>query len=211
MCQLRSDRPEAYPLLDFTQRDNDLAIQNSIKSDCYHLWRRCNAVLFTNRASLFSSNFKIHFQKVRIAIDPARRTSLSYRSRSDELRHPNDKKAFGHKKSDLYFTKIFGSTALDLRSVSVIFSFTRRRITPRHQHKDVLLPGWKQVGSCRRCTRMLPLPARNIAPGNVALVLSPPRTRSLPGAFFAPTLGFLGRFCWRPSCVMETSSKSIDM
>ena len=31
---------------------------------------------------------------------------------------------------------------------------------------------------------MLLLPARIIAPGNVALVLSPPRTRSLPGAFF---------------------------
>ena len=31
---------------------------------------------------------------------------------------------------------------------------------------------------------MLLLPARNHAPGNVALVLSPPRTRSLPGAFF---------------------------
>ena len=45
-----------------------------------------------------------------------------------------------------------------------------------------------KVGSCGGCTRMLPLPARNIAPGNVALVLSPPRTRSLPGAFFAPVL-----------------------
>ncbi len=35
---------------------------------------------------------------------------------------------------------------------------------------------------------MLLLPARNLAPGNVALVLSPPRTRSLPGAFFMPTV-----------------------
>ena len=57
---------------------------------------------------------------------------------------------------------------------------------------DVMVFEEFKVGSCGLCTRMLLLPARNLAPGNVALVLSPPRTRSLPGAFFLDRLCFRG-------------------
>ena len=48
------------------------------------------------------------------------------------------------------------------------------------------MPGEKQSGFMRAVHTDVAMPARNLAPGNVALVLSPPRTRSLPGAFFAP-------------------------
>lgn len=46
------------------------------------------------------------------------------------------------------------------------------------------MPGEKQSGFMRAVHTDVAMPARNLAPGNVALVLSPPRTRSLPGAFF---------------------------
>ena len=98
-------------------------------------------------------------------------------------------KAFGPKKSDLCHTKIPGSTEWDLRSIKR--GIPRLRDVESDQGictRMCCCLAEYEVGSCGRCTRMLPLPARNIAPGNVALVLSPPRTRSLPGAFFAPVL-----------------------
>jgi len=61
------------------------------------------------------------------------------------------------------------------------------RITPRHRHTDVMLPGERQCGFLRAARTDVDVARFNTAPGNVALVLNPPRTRSLPGAFFVST------------------------